>query len=98
MVSYNSLSKFRVVSWRKVKKGQQYKLEIQQDCKFLSRYQEQAEKKDYNEIFVTEGKNNHFPPCVQIVVALIDCFSHLLHLCGVILLVHSNQLLSELIE
>jgi hypothetical protein len=42
------------------------------------------------EICAVEGKNHHFPPCIQVVVALIDCFSHLLHLSGVILLVHSN--------
>jgi hypothetical protein len=37
-----------------------------------------------------EQKHDSHPPCVQVVVALVDCFCHLLHPGGIILLVYSN--------
>jgi hypothetical protein len=53
--------------------------------------EEQKQEMDHkNFICASELNHDSHPPCVQVVVALVDCFCHLLHPGGIILLVYSN--------
>lgn len=53
--------------------------------------EEQKQEKDHKN-FVCASELNHdsHEPRVQVVVALVDCFCHLFHPGGIILLVYSN--------